>query len=190
MEDLGQLGPSSDEYRLLFSGQQCHRPLQEGSLDSDAQFRRWGPCSLLRRSVVARARRRLWETVQITQQNVCNTTTSGTHTAQQCSTAMVGIPSPKSSWLASSTLQVTSLPLFGKTSGLTSGAQALFSYSAPTSGGHSSELGLPFFFSPSATQMTFVIGIQPTWDWNSDPKVGNKFLVSVFVGARPSISKN
>jgi hypothetical protein len=130
------------------------------------------------------------QTVQITQQNICNTTTSGTYTAQQCGMAMVGIPNPQNSWLASTTLQATSLPIFGKASGLTSGAQVLFSYAAPTSGGHSSEFGLPFYFSPSATQMSFVIGVQPTWDWNTNPKVGNKFFVSVFVGARPALSKN
>jgi hypothetical protein len=130
------------------------------------------------------------QTVQITQQNICNTTTSGTYTAQQCSMAMVGIPTPKSSWIASTTLQAGSLPVFGKASTLSGGAQILFSYAAPRSGGHTSELAVPFFFSPRTTQMSFVVGIQPVWDWNTDPKVGNKFSVSVFVGARPAISKN
>jgi hypothetical protein len=37
--------------------------------------------------------------------------------------------------------------------------------------------------------MKFVFGIQPTWDWNTDPKIGKKFSVSVFAGARPTIVK-
>lgn len=130
------------------------------------------------------------QTVQITPQNVCATITSGTTTAQQCSMAMVGIPKPINSWISSSTLQVAPLPIFGKGAALSSGAQVLFSYTAPTSVGHSSELGVPFYISPSATQMSFVVGIQPTWDWNTNPKIGNTFSVYVFVGARPPISKN
>jgi hypothetical protein len=129
------------------------------------------------------------QTVQIKTQNVCNNTVSGTFTAQQCSMAMIGKPVPTNAWISSTTVQVSPLPIFGKGSALSSGAQVLFSYVAPTSGGHSSELAAPLYLSPSATRMSFVVGIQPTWDWNTDPKVGNKFSVLVFVGARPTITK-
>jgi len=130
------------------------------------------------------------QTVQIKQQNVCLTTTSGSYSAQQCSMAMVGQPVPKNSWISSTALQISPLPIFGKSAALSSGAQAVFSYTAPTSGGHSSELAVPFYISPSATRMSFVLGIQPTWDWNTDPMVGNKFSIAVFAGARPSNTKN
>lgn len=129
------------------------------------------------------------QTVQIVQQNVCNNTTSGTVTAQKCSMAMVGKPDPKNSWIASSTLQVVPLPFLAKGTGLTTGAQIQFSYTAPISGGHSSEIAVPLYLSPSTKQVSFVVGVQPTWDWNTNPMIGNKFSVSVFVGARPSISK-
>jgi hypothetical protein len=59
---------------------------------------------------------------------------------------------------------------------------------APVAGGHSSELAAPLYVSPSVSRMSFVVGVQPTWDWNTDPTVGNKFSVLVFVGARPSIT--
>ena len=129
------------------------------------------------------------ETVDIKAQNICNNTMSGTYTAQQCSMAMVGKPMPKNTWLGSGTLQVAPLPIFEKMASLSSGAQIIYSYAAPTSGGHSSELAIPLYLSPSATQMSFVIGIQPTWDWNTDPTIGQKFSVSVFVGVRPPITK-
>ena len=129
------------------------------------------------------------QTVTIKTQNVCNNTVSGSYTAQQCSMAMIGKPVPDNSWISSTTLQVSPLPIFAKGSALSSGAQVLFSYTAPTSGGHSSELATPIYLSPSATRMSFVVGVQPTWDWNTDPKVGNKFSVLVFVGARPTITK-
>jgi hypothetical protein len=130
------------------------------------------------------------QTVQIKQQNVCLNTVSGTYSSQQCSMAMVGKPDPMNSWVSSATLQVTPLPIFGKTAALSSGAQVLFSYTAPTAGGHSSEFAVPFYISPSVTRTSFVVGIQPTWDWNTDQTIGNKFSISVFVGARPSITKN
>jgi hypothetical protein len=129
------------------------------------------------------------QTVQIVQQNVCKNTTSGSVTAQQCSMAMVGKPNPKDSWIASSTLQVAPLPFLTKGTGLSTGAQIQFSYTAPTSGGHSSEIAVPLFVSPSAKQVSFVVGIQPAWDWNTNPMIGNKFSISVFVGARPQITK-
>jgi hypothetical protein len=129
------------------------------------------------------------QTVQIVQQNVCNNTSSGTVTAQQCNMAMVGKPNPKNSWIASSALQVAPIPFLSKGAGLSSGAQIQFSYTAPTSGGHSSEIAVPLYLSPSAKQMSFVVGVQPTWDWNTNPTIGNKLSISVFVGARPSISK-
>jgi len=130
------------------------------------------------------------QTVQIKQQNVCLNTVSGSYSAQQCSMAMVGKPTPKNSWISSSTLQITPLPIFGENSALTGGAQVLFSYTAPSSGGHMSELAVPFYISPSLTRMSFVVGIKPTWDWNTDPTVGNKFSIAVFAGVRPSITKN
>ena len=129
------------------------------------------------------------QTVQIVQQNVCKNTTSGNVTAQQCSMAMVGKPNPKDSWLASSTLQVAPLPFLTKGTGLSTGAQIQFTYTAPTSGGHASEIAVPLYLSPSAKQMSFVVGVQPTWDWNTNPMIGNKFSISVFVGVRPSITK-
>jgi hypothetical protein len=128
------------------------------------------------------------KTVQIKDQNVCNNTTSGTYTAQQCSMAMVGEPVPKNSWVSSTTLQVAPLPLFGKGAAISSVAQVLFGYVAPVAGGHSSELAAPLYVSPSVSRMSFVVGVQPTWDWNTDPTVGNKISVLVFVGARPSIT--
>jgi hypothetical protein len=129
------------------------------------------------------------QTVQIKTQNICNNTTSGTYVAQQCDIAMVGIPKPSNSWLFSSVLQVTPLPLLGKGATIVPGAQVMYSYTAPQSGGHSSELAVAIYLAPSLNPMSFVLGIQPTWDWNTDPKVGNKFLVSLFVGARPPLSK-
>jgi hypothetical protein len=129
------------------------------------------------------------QTVQIVQQNVCKNTVSGSVTAQQCNMAMVGKPTPKDSWIAASTLQVAPLPFITKGTGLSTGAQVQFSYTAPTSGGHSSEIALPLYVSPSAKQVSLVVGVQPTWDWNSNPMIGNKFSVSVFLGARPSITK-
>jgi len=129
------------------------------------------------------------ETVDIKAQNICKNIVSGTYTAQQCSMAMVGKPMPQSTWLASGTLQLSPLPIFGSMASLSSGAQVIYSYAAPTSGGHSSELAIPLYLSPAVTQMSFVIGIQPTWDWNTDPTIGHKFSVTVFIGARPPITK-
>lgn len=94
------------------------------------------------------------KTVDIKTQNVCNNTVSGTFTAQQCSMAMLGKPSPKNSWLASTTLQIAPLPIFHKAAPLTTGTQVRFNYAAPTAGGHSSELAVPVYLSPSTTQMS------------------------------------
>jgi hypothetical protein len=129
------------------------------------------------------------QTVQIKTQNICNNTTSATYIAQQCDTAMVGMPQPSNSWLLSSVLQVTPLPVLGRGATIVPAAQVQYSYVAPLSGGHSSELALPIYLAPALSPMSFVFGIQPTWDWSTDPKVGNKFFVSLFVGARPTLSK-
>ncbi len=69
------------------------------------------------------------------------------------------------------------------------GVQIVFSYVAPTSGGHSSEIAVPFYLAPTTSPMKFVFGIQPTWDWNTNPKIGNKFSVSLFFGARPELKQ-
>jgi hypothetical protein len=37
--------------------------------------------------------------------------------------------------------------------------------------------------------MKFAFGIEPIWHWNTDPKVGKKFSVALFFGARPEITK-
>ena len=129
------------------------------------------------------------QTVQVKTQNVCNTTTSGTYTAQQCDMAMIGQPNPKNSWMGSGTLELNPLPVLGKGSLLSPGIQAVYSYVAPSSGGHSSELAVPFYLAPNVAPMKFVFGIEPIWDWNTDPKVGKKFSVALFVGARPEITK-
>jgi hypothetical protein len=129
------------------------------------------------------------KTVNIKTQNICNTLTSGTFTAQQCDTAMVGRPNPSNSWTSSSALAVNPLPLFSSGTLFNPGAEVTFSYEVPTKGGHKSELAIPFYLAPSSSPMAFVFGIQPTWDWNTDPKVGNKFYVSLFVGARPEVAK-
>lgn len=129
------------------------------------------------------------QTVQIKTQNVCNNTTSGAYTAQQCDMAMLGQPNPNNAWMGSGTLELNPLPVLGKGALLNPGVQVVFSYVAPTSGGHSSELAVPFYLAPSAAPMKFVFGVQPTWDWNTDPKVGNRFSVALFVGARPEITK-
>jgi len=129
------------------------------------------------------------QTVQVKTQNVCNTTTSGTYTAQQCDMAMIGQPNPKNAWMGSSTLELNPLPVLGKGSLLSPGIQAVYSYVAPTSGGHSSELAVPFYLAPNVAPMKFVFGVEPIWDWNTDPKVGNKFSVALFIGARPEITK-
>jgi hypothetical protein len=81
------------------------------------------------------------------------------------------------------------LPALGAGALFSPGAQIVFSYVAPTSGGHSSELAVPFYLAPSAAPMKFVLGLQPTWDWNTNPKVGNRFSVAFFVGARPAIAQ-
>lgn len=129
------------------------------------------------------------QTVQVTTQNVCNTMTSGTYTSQSCDMAMIGKPNPTNAWMASSALQVYPIPVLGKNTQFNPGLQVNLSYVAPTTGGHSSELSIPFYLAPSAKPMTFVVGIQPTWDWNTNPKIGNKFTVALFVGARPEITK-
>jgi hypothetical protein len=129
------------------------------------------------------------QTVQVKTQNVCNNTTSGTYTAQQCDMAMIGEPNPKNAWMGSSTLDLNPLPVLGKGALLSPGVQVVYSYVAPTSGGHSSELAVPFYLAPSAVPMKFVFGVQPTWDWNTNPMVGNKFSVALFVGVRPEITK-
>jgi hypothetical protein len=130
------------------------------------------------------------QTVNIKTENVCNTITSGTYTAQQCNAAMLGKPAPQNAWQASANLLLSPLPVFGSSGLLSAGEETLFSYTAPVSGGHSSELAPMFFISPSITQMSFVVGVQPTWNWNSDPKVGNKFSVTVYIGARPGVNQN
>jgi hypothetical protein len=129
------------------------------------------------------------QTVQVMTQSICNNTTSGTYTAQQCDMAMIGQPNPKNAWMGTSTLELNPLPVLGKGALLSPGVQLVYSYVAPTSGGHSSELAMPFYLAPSAAPMKFVFGVQPTWDWNTDPKVGSKFSVALFVGARPEITK-
>jgi len=129
------------------------------------------------------------QTVQITTQNVCNNITSGTFTSQKCDTAMIGKPKPTNAWVSSATLEIYPLPIFGHATPITPGIQAVFSYTAPTTGGHSSELAVPIFLAPTVAPMKFVFGVQPTWDWNTDPKVGKKFAVTLFVGARPEITK-
>jgi hypothetical protein len=129
------------------------------------------------------------QTVKVTTQNVCNTTTSGTYTSQSCDMAMIGKPNPKNAWMASSALQFYPIPVLGNGTLFNPGLQVNSSYVAPTTGGHSSELAFPFYVAPSASPIKFVVGIQPTWDWNTDPKIGNKFTISLFVGARPEITK-
>jgi hypothetical protein len=129
------------------------------------------------------------QTVQITQQNVCNNTTSGTVTAQQCNMAMLGKPNPTNSWIAASTFQLAPLPFISKGTPLRPGAQIQFSYSAPSPGGHSSEIAVPFYLLPSVSKVSLVVGVQPTWDWNTNPKIGNKFSITVFAGARPALTK-
>jgi hypothetical protein len=128
------------------------------------------------------------QTVQVKTQNVCNNTISGTFTAQQCDTAMVGKPNPKNSWMSSATFDLNPLPGFGKEAVVNPGVQIVFSYVVPTSGGHSSEIAAPFYLAPTKAPIKFVFGIQPTWDWNTDPKIGNKFSISLFFGARPEIT--
>jgi hypothetical protein len=129
------------------------------------------------------------QTVKVNLQNVCNTITSGTHTSQDCDMAMIGKPSPKNSWTGSSALQFYPLRGLGQGGLINPGFQANFSYTAPTNGGHSSELSLPFYLAPSVSPIKFVFGVQPTWDWDTNPKVGNKFTIAIFVGARPEIVK-
>jgi hypothetical protein len=129
------------------------------------------------------------QTVQVSTQNVCNNTTSGTYTAQRCDMAMVGKPNPTNAWMSATTLEFNPLPALGKGALINPGLQIMFSYVAPSSGGHSSELAVPFYLAPTTAPMKFVFGIQPTWDWNTDPKVGNKFSITLFAGARPEIAK-
>jgi hypothetical protein len=130
------------------------------------------------------------ETVKIQTQNLCNTITSGTISAQQCDPVMVGTPQPRKTWLASSALALNPLPLFSNSALFSPGTQLNFSYEAlKGGGGHKSQLAIPFYLAPSSSALSFVFGIQPTWDWNTDPKIGNKFSVSLFVGARPEVAK-
>ena len=103
--------------------------------------------------------------------------------------AMIGKPNPTNAWMASSALQFYPIAVLGKGTLFNPGVQVNFSYVAPTTGGHSSELAFPFYVAPSASPMKFVVGIQPTWDWNTSPKIGNKFTISLFVGARPEVAK-
>lgn len=129
------------------------------------------------------------QTVAVRTQNVCSTTPSGAYAAQQCDVAMIGQPSPTDAWLGSATLDVYPLPGAGDVTFFNPGAQIVFSYVAPTTGGHASEIAVPFYLAPSAAPMKLVFGLQPTWDWNTNPKVGNRFSVALFVGARPTIGQ-
>jgi len=129
------------------------------------------------------------QTVQVKTQNVCNNTTSGTHTAQLCEMAMVGQPTPKNAWTTTGTLDVHPLPVLGKSGLFHPGAQVIYTYVARVSGGHSAELGVPFYLAPSTSPMKFVFGLQPSWDWDTDPRVGKKFAIALFVGARPEVTK-
>jgi hypothetical protein len=129
------------------------------------------------------------QTLQVSTQNVCNTTTSGTYTSQSCDMAMIGKPNPTNAWMGSSALQLYPIPFLGKGTLFKPGFQVNFSYVAPTTGGHSAELAMPFYLAPSASPAKLVFGIQPTWDWNTNPKIGNQFMIALFFGARPEITK-
>ncbi len=103
--------------------------------------------------------------------------------------AMVGQPTPKNAGTATSTLDIHPLPVLGKSALFHPGAQAVYTYVARVSGGHSTEFAVPFYLAPSTSPMKFVFGLQPTWDWDTDPKVGKKFAIALFVGARPEVTK-
>jgi hypothetical protein len=129
------------------------------------------------------------QAVQINTQSVCKNTTAGAYSSQDCEMAMIGKPNPSKAGIASGAFQVYPIPLLAKGTLFRPGIQVNYSYVAPLTGGHSSQLAIPFYLAPSVSPMKFVFGIQPTWDWNTNVKVGNKFTIALFVGARPEIVK-
>jgi hypothetical protein len=127
-------------------------------------------------------------TVNITTQNICSTVTSGTSTAQKCQTAMLGEPAPKSTFGATAAVSYTPPPFVLTSSLYRPGLELVETYEKPSEGGgHKTQVSIPLFVTPSGSPLKVVIGIQPTWIWNTEPKQTNDFIVYLFVGARPSV---
>jgi hypothetical protein len=128
-------------------------------------------------------------TVNITQQNICHNQTNGSFTAQQCKNAMIGEPDPVDT--ASATAAASFTP--GTHSALSAlvrpGVEVVAHYEHPSgsNGGNKSQLYVPIYIAPISSPLKFVIGLQPTWTWNSEPMQKNDFSVYLFVGARPSV---
>ncbi len=174
---------TSVEYRAVTAGvadlatkHEFHRLLEGGSFDFATYYERlsWG-------ADVAYG-----EAVKVKLQHVCQTTTSGTYTAQDCSDVMVGAPNPKrtksiTSAIAVNPLVPLSFPLLFRP-----GTQVTYHFEQ-RSDGHSTTLKWPIYFAGLSSPMKLVFGFEPTWNWDTDPKSRKKFSVSLFAGARPGV---
>src|SRR5258706_6811204 len=130
------------------------------------------------------------KTVNIVQQSVCTTTMNGTYSTQQCKNAMIGEPDPMSTTPATAAAVYTPAGSGVTFSLLRPGIEVLASVEKPSgASGHKSQLAIPLFVAPINSPMKFVVGLQPTWTWNSEPKQQNDFSVLLYVGARPSATK-
>jgi hypothetical protein len=127
------------------------------------------------------------KTVNIVEQNVCNTTTSGTFTAQQCKNAMIGKPNPANTASATGAISFTPASNAAATRLFRPGLELVAYFEHPDSGGHKTQLSLPLYMAPISAPLKFVIGLQPMWTWTTEPKQTNDFSVFLFVGARPSV---
>jgi hypothetical protein len=177
---------TSIEYRAVSQGipdlatpHEFDRLLNSGALDIAFYYKAW--------SLGIEAA--FGDTVNVSTQNVCQTTSVGTYSAQQCQVVTVGEPVPKSSTSLSAALSVNPLPFGMSSTLLRPGAQLVARWEEPSGGGfHKTELSIPLYVAPLSSPFKLVVGIQPKWSWNTDPKIGNNFAVSVFVGARPQVS--
>jgi hypothetical protein len=175
----------STDYRSVTNGtpdladsQHWQRLLNSGVVDLSLYYAAWS----------AGVEAGYGQTVTITQSNVCNTTTIGSYSSQQCKTAMIGEPTPQSTYSATVTVQNSTL-----LSGLAAGAfrpgfQLTAHYERPTNGSsHLTTLSLPLYTASPSSPLKLVFGIEPEWIWNTNPKVGNSFGVTLFVGTRPGL---
>jgi hypothetical protein len=129
------------------------------------------------------------DTVTITQSNVCNTTTSGSYSSQTCKMAMIGEPAPVETFSATMTIQNSTLLSPLTSGGFRPGFQLVAHYERPTDGSsHLAYVSVPIYAASPSSPLKLVFGIEPMWMWNTNPKVGNSFNVTLFVGARPGLA--
>jgi hypothetical protein len=128
------------------------------------------------------------KTVSIVEQNVCNTTTSGTFTAQQCKNAMIGEPDPMNTASVTGAISFTPAANSKTAALIRPGFEAVAYFERPSgTDGHKTQISLPLYMAPISAPLKFVIGLEPIWTWNTEPKQKNDFSVVLFVGARPNV---